>query len=104
MKVLHLRSTRLSRRHPLSDPFEQLAWQHARLVRQLLYVVQPDVSLTDEQPPLAYTVAEAATYLGVSIQTVYRGIHAGTIPVVRMTPAGRMLIPRAALERLLRGE
>jgi excisionase family DNA binding protein len=51
--------------------------------------------------PLALTVAEAATIAGVSARTMYRAIDAGTIPIVRLTPRGRVFIPRHALERFL---
>ncbi len=47
-------------------------------------------------------VEEAARLLRVSPQTVYAACRAGTLPTVRV---GRVLrLPRAAIERLLRGE
>jgi excisionase family DNA binding protein len=52
-------------------------------------------------PPLALTVPEAAALAGVSPRTMYRAIEAGSIPTVRLTPRGRVFVPRHALERLL---
>ena len=54
--------------------------------------------------PIAFTVREAADYIGVSIQSVCRGIDAGTIPRVQLTPNGKKFVPRRALERLLNGD
>jgi excisionase family DNA binding protein len=54
--------------------------------------------------PLALSVPEAAELAGVSPRTIYRGIEAGTIPTVRLTPNGRVFIPRKSLERLLSGD
>ena len=41
----------------------------------------------DPQLPIAFTVREAAEYIGVSVQTLYRGIKAGTVPTVQISPA-----------------
>ena len=54
-----------------------------------------------EALPLALTVAEAAQIMRVSVRTVYRGIEAGTVPTVRLTPGGKVFVPRVRLERLL---
>lgn len=49
-----------------------------------------------------YTVAEATQLLRVSKPTVLAAVHSGTLPHLRL--GRRVLIPRAALERLLAGE
>jgi excisionase family DNA binding protein len=59
---------------------------------------------TPEELPLIFTVPEAAKFVGVSFQTIYRGIEAGTIPCVRLVPGGQRFVPRKALERFLSGE
>lgn len=51
--------------------------------------------------PLALTVPEAAAVAGVSTRTMYRAVEAGSVPTVRLTPRGRVFIPRLALERFL---
>ncbi|MFC2041743.1 helix-turn-helix domain-containing protein [Chloroflexota bacterium] len=51
----------------------------------------------EERPVL--TVEEAAEYLGISRPTAYEAIHTGEIPHLRI--GRRILVPRAALERLL---
>jgi excisionase family DNA binding protein len=51
--------------------------------------------------PLALTVPEAAVVAGVSTRTMYRAVEAGSVPTVRLTPQGRVFIPRLALERFL---
>jgi len=51
--------------------------------------------------PLALTVPEAAALAGVSSRTMYRAIEAGSVPTVRLTPRGRVFVPRRALERFL---
>jgi len=50
--------------------------------------------------PLMVTVREAAGALRVSIPTVYRLIHQGRLPLVKIGRASR--IPREAVERLVR--
>ena len=45
------------------------------------------------------TVPEAAQLLGVSRMTAYSAVREGSIPSVRI--GRRLLVPRAALERLL---
>ncbi len=52
--------------------------------------------------PQALSVDQAAVALGIARGTAYRAVHRGELPSVRI--GGRLLIPRAALERLLRGE
>jgi excisionase family DNA binding protein len=64
---------------------------------------QVNLDFRDERlpSPLALTVPEAATLAGVSTRTMYRAIEAGSVPTVRLTPRGRAIIPRLALERFL---
>ena len=48
------------------------------------------------------TIAEAAAELGVSRNTAYEAARKGQLPTIRI---GRLLlVPRAALERMLSGE
>ena len=60
-----------------------------------------DFIKSDTALPLALTVPEAAVLAGVSTRTMYRGIEAGSVPTVRLTPRGRVFVPRHALERFL---
>jgi excisionase family DNA binding protein len=46
-----------------------------------------------------YTVEEAAERLGISRSAAYDAVHAGTIPALRF--GRRIVVPRAALDRLL---
>jgi excisionase family DNA binding protein len=48
---------------------------------------------------LTYTLAEAASRLGISTWLAYEAAHRGELPVCRI--GRRMLVPRAALLRLL---
>jgi excisionase family DNA binding protein len=48
---------------------------------------------------LTYTLAEAAQQLGISRWLAYEAAHRGELPVCRI--GRRMLVPRAALRRLL---
>ena len=48
---------------------------------------------------LAYSVAESAQLIGVSVATIRRLIDADKLPCARV--GDRVLIPRAGLERLL---
>lgn len=48
---------------------------------------------------LTVTVVEAAQLLGVSRMTAYSAVREGSIPSVRI--GRRLLVPKAALERLL---
>ena len=48
---------------------------------------------------LTFTVVEAATLLGIGRNSAYEAIKAGILPSVQI--GRRILIPRAALERLL---
>jgi excisionase family DNA binding protein len=60
-----------------------------------------DLAARDAPLPLALTVPEAAVVAGVSSRTMYRAVEAGSVPTIRLTPHGRVFIPRLALERLL---
>ena len=50
---------------------------------------------------LTLTVEEAGKALGVSRMTAYAAVHSGQIPSIRI--GRRLLVPRAAFERLLAG-
>ncbi len=60
---------------------------------------------TPNAPPpadrLALTVDETAARLGISRPTAYEGVRTGTIPSVKI--GRRILVPIAALERMLQG-
>jgi len=58
---------------------------------------QEPSSLDDNR--LTYTLAEAASRLGISTWLAYEAAHRGELPVCRI--GRRMLVPRAALLRLL---
>ncbi len=48
------------------------------------------------------TVEEAARELGIGRGLAYEGVRTGAIPAVRV--GRRLIVPRAALDRLLAGE
>ena len=48
-----------------------------------------------------FTIDEAAVLLGVAPHTAYRAARRGDIPTIRI--GGRVLVPRAAMDRLLTG-
>lgn len=50
---------------------------------------------------LTYTVQETAALLGISPPSAYEGVHSGVIPSIKI--GRRILVPRAALARLLEG-
>ena len=52
-----------------------------------------------EQPPRFLTVAEVAELLRVSKMTVYRMVHAGDIPAVRVGRSFR--VPQQVVDELL---
>ena len=54
-----------------------------------------------EQECQTATVEEAATVLGIGRNTAYEGIRSGEIPSIRV--GRRVLVPKAALARLLEG-
>lgn len=49
-----------------------------------------------------YSVDEAAKALGISRNLAYDGVRSGEIPCIRIR--GRILVPRAAIERMLSGQ
>ena len=50
---------------------------------------------------LALSVKEVARQLGLSTDSVYEAVHNGRIPSVRLSRRGRILIPRATVERMM---
>ena len=48
---------------------------------------------------LTFTIAEAALRLGIGRNQAYKAAHDGSLPTIRF--GTRLLVPRAALERLL---
>ena len=59
--------------------------------------VEPQAGAGEER--LTYTLTEAAARLGISRALAYGAAHRGELPVCRI--GRRMLVPRAALARLL---
>lgn len=69
----------------------------------------PDVFIGDEmiaklnastdQDRLTFTVEEAAKVLGIGRNTAYEAVRTGEIPCLRV--GGRILVPKAAVNRLL---
>ena len=58
-----------------------------------------DASAVPDDGRLTYTLTEAAGRLGISRALAYEAAHRGELPVCRI--GRRMLVPRAALLRLL---
>ena len=56
--------------------------------------------MTDET--MTMTVAEAARRLHISRGMAFEAVHRGEIPSIRI--GRRLLVPRAALERMLEGK
>lgn len=58
----------------------------------------------DERTPqrLTYTVTEAGVILGLGRSAAYGAAARGELPVVKI--GRRLLVPKLALDRLLRGE
>jgi excisionase family DNA binding protein len=54
---------------------------------------------TGQRAPSFYSVAEAASLFGMSEMTLYRAIHAGQFPAVRIR--GRLIIPAKAIEAMI---
>ena len=54
-----------------------------------------------QRTTLVYTPREAACLLGLSRSSLYEAIRIGVIPALRV--GRRLLVPKAALERLLEG-
>ena len=57
------------------------------------------MSTRDNADRQTLTVEEAAALLGIGRNSAYQAVAAGQIPVIRI--GRRLLVPRAALERLL---
>ena len=55
-----------------------------------------------DTPKATLTIAEAARALGVGKNQAYEAAHRGEIPTIKI--GHRILVPRAAFERLLNGE
>jgi excisionase family DNA binding protein len=51
--------------------------------------------------PLTYTIDEVARVLGVNRNTAYQAARVGELPVIKI--GRRMLVPKAAFERMLEG-
>lgn len=58
----------------------------------------PAATLPERQ---TLSVEEAATLLGIGRTTAYAAVRSGTLPAVRIHR--RVVVPRAAIERLLSG-
>jgi excisionase family DNA binding protein len=54
---------------------------------------------SDAQPRRFYSVAETARMLGMSEMTLYRAIHDGQFPAVRIR--GRLIVPAKAIEAMV---
>ncbi len=55
-----------------------------------------------DTPKATLTIAEAAKALGVGKNQAYEAAHRGEIPTIKI--GHRILVPRAAFERMLNGE
>jgi len=58
-------------------------------------------STAEDAGRLTFTVEEAAKRLGLSRGLMYEAVRMGQVPSIRI--GRRILIPRAALERMLQG-
>ena len=80
----------------------QLAERDAQIA-QLLATRNPQNAEIEaaRAPPnaLVFTVPQAGELLGISRNSAYEAAKVGTIPTVKI--GGRMLVPRAALMRML---
>ena len=64
----------------------------------------PGPALTQRRERLTLTIAEAADELGVSETKVREWVRAAKLPALQLGGrGGKILIPRAGLERLLEG-
>ena len=59
------------------------------------------MSTRDSADRQTLTVEEAAALLGIGRTSAYQAVASGQLPVIRI--GRRLLVPRAALERLLGG-
>ena len=60
------------------------------------------VAASEPTERLTLSVPEAGRVLGISRESAYFAARSGEIPTIRI--GGRILVPRAALERLLAGQ
>lgn len=58
--------------------------------------------MPQQQGPAFVTVAEVAELMRVSKMTVYRMIHSGDIPAVRVGKSFR--VPQAAVQKMIEGD
>jgi excisionase family DNA binding protein len=65
-------------------------------------VTQGERDMKKENKKKIYTVLEASEMLGVAKATVYKAIHKGDIPAIKV--AGSYVIPRRHFDSLLNGE
>jgi excisionase family DNA binding protein len=65
-------------------------------------VTQGERDMKKENKKKVYTVLEASEMLGVAKATVYKAIHKGDIPAIKV--AGSYVIPRRHFDSLLNGE
>jgi excisionase family DNA binding protein len=79
--------------------FDGLEAATSQELRAALTVVATRLAVQDT--PVFLTVAETASILRVSKQSVYRLVHSGHLPAVR-TASGRSRIPGAAVREFLR--
>ena len=56
-------------------------------------------SKAEPEPRRFYSVAEAARLFGMSEMTLYRAIHDGQFPAVRIR--GRLIVPAKAIEAMV---
>ena len=59
------------------------------------------MAASDDGHRQTLTVEEAAALLGIGRNSAYQAVASGQLPVIRI--GRRLLVPRAALERLLTG-
>ena len=57
---------------------------------------------TKNETKATLTIVEAAAVLGIGKNQAYEAAHRGEIPIIKI--GKRLLVPRAAFERMLNGE
>jgi len=57
-------------------------------------------TMTKKEDQAVYSVPQVARILGIARNSAYEGIHRGEIPHIRV--GGRILVPKEALDNLLR--
>jgi excisionase family DNA binding protein len=62
---------------------------------------EPESTKPGEAPCSTYTVDQAAKILGISRWAAYQAAREGELPTIRI--GKRLIVPRAALERMLAG-